>query len=87
MMMPHEKGTFVEKLLVFQKPKAPIRDSESLRQRFAPSCNYRPIPTDQENISTTVASVKVDTKIIAASEELNLIYFRENEAGQRIIAS
>lgn len=30
MMMPHEKGTFIGKLLVFQKPKAPIRDSESL---------------------------------------------------------
>ena len=30
MMMPHEKGTFIGKLLVPQQPKAPIRDSESL---------------------------------------------------------
>lgn len=35
MMMPHEKGTFIGKLLVFQKPKAPIRDSESHPFEFA----------------------------------------------------
>ena len=40
MMMPHEKGTFIGKLLVFQKPKAPIRNSESsaINEQLAIAC-------------------------------------------------
>ena len=79
MMMPHEKGTFIGKLLVFQKPKAPIRDSES-RDELDISDNAAHIAfVDHEPCAYGVI-----TSPEYAPSNVAILRWRWNPTGQRI---